>query len=161
MKLRILCLLSICFLGIFVLTGCGGAEGKLKGKTFSAEMNGEILGQLTFKENGVIDVKGNNSETGSVSYEIIDEGKVEYLKILDTVNKASVSDFLSGDTAHFRSEKDKYIFYWKFNEKEMKLESLALEEGNNVIRDFEGKKPDLSKLKEVKKEDTIKLIEEK
>nr|WP_263314238.1 hypothetical protein [Mammaliicoccus sp. Marseille-Q6498] len=160
MKLRILCLLSICFLGIFVLTGCGGAEGKLKGKTFSAEMNGEILGQLTFKENGVIDVKGNNSETGSVSYEIIDEDGEEFIKIFNRPSTVNISDFL-GNTAEFESEKDKYIYYWKFNEKEMKLESLALKKDDDSIRYFKDKKPELSKLEELDKERTIKLIEEK
>nr|WP_263314240.1 hypothetical protein [Mammaliicoccus sp. Marseille-Q6498] len=158
MKLRILCLLSICFLGIFVLTGCGGAEGKLKGKTFSVEANGHIPGQITFKENGVLEIKGNGpGQVGSASYEIVKEDGQEYVLIS---NRPEGENLLTSTGSWVNKDKVR-VYVRRFNEKEMKLEEMTLKKGDDSISDFEDKKPKLSKLEESDKESTIKLIEEK
>nr|WP_263314241.1 hypothetical protein [Mammaliicoccus sp. Marseille-Q6498] len=159
MKLRILCLLSICFLGVFVLTGCGGAEGKLKGKTFSLEVNGQIPGQITFKENGVLDIKDTGlGKTGSASYEIVKEDGKEYVLIS---NRPKGENIL-GQTSGWDNKDGVSIYCWRFNDEKMELESIMWKKSEDLsITDFKDKKPELSKLNEVDKEYTMRLIEEK
>ncbi|MCY1027812.1 hypothetical protein OWI80_04445 [Mammaliicoccus sciuri] len=143
---------------LVVLSGCGkGAEGKLVGNTFSVEVNNKILGKLTFKDNGVLDIKNDlYNSSGSAKYEIIEEDGLEYVVI--SSRPSYVEDFL-GRTALAGKDTSKY--YWRINSEEMKLESLALKKSErSVIIDFDDKKPNLSSLTEYYKENSIKLIEE-
>lgn len=122
------------------------------GKTFSLEINGKIPGQITFKDNGILDIKNNvYNHKGSAKYEIIEEDGEDYVVISD--RPAHVEDFL-GSTAV--TEKDIPKHYWRFNKEKMKLESLAYRKSErNVVTYFDDKKPKLSSLKEINKEDSM------
>lgn len=77
---------------LVTLTACGkGAEGQLKGKSFElVEESGDVLGDITFEDNGEYRVKDKDpfSGEGVGKYEVVSKEDKDYLLIKSTPDNA-------------------------------------------------------------------------
>lgn len=156
-------LVSIAVLSLFVLivlSGCGkGAEGKLVGNTFSFQLDGEIPGTITFKDNGLLVVKESSTNYSiSANYEIEEVDGREYVVISNTPKGGNIINMTQG----IKESKDVTKNYWYFDSDTLTLKSLDKTIHNAF--DKNGYLKDKKYLKDLKfGEDRrhIKLIEEK
>ncbi|MFY2153709.1 hypothetical protein ACOSZA_12360 [Mammaliicoccus sciuri] len=155
-------LLSLLVLSMFVLvilSGCGkGAEGKLVGKTFSIQVDGEIPGKYTFKDNGLLEIKDNSTNlSGSASYEFEEVDGKEYVVFWNRPD----GERILGKSVALKESKDLFKDYWFYDEDSNTLK--ALDNSGTKFIDNHGYLKDKKYLKNLKFEDDkyhIKLIEE-
>lgn len=82
-KLKRVCVVVMSLVVLVTLTACGkGAEGQLKGKSFElVEESGDVLGDITFEDNGEYRVKDKDpfGGEGVGKYEVVSKGDKDYL----------------------------------------------------------------------------------
>lgn len=155
-------LVSLVVLSLFVLvvlSGCGkGAEGKLVGNTFSFQLDGEIPGTITFKDNGLLVAKESSTNYSiSLNYEFEKIDGKEYVVFTNRPHGEKV--FRNSVT--LKKSKDDYKIYWLYDKDSNTLKSLD-DSGSKYV-DKDGHLKDTKYLKDLKfGEDKyhIKLIEE-
>ncbi len=156
-------LVSLIVLSLFVLvvlSGCGkGAESKLVGKTFSIQVDGEIPGKFTFKDNGLLEIKDNSTNfSESANYEFQEVDGKEYVVFW---NRPQGERFLRPSQS-IKESKDVIKKYWYFDSDSLTLKSLK--KTNPSFFEKGGYLKDKKYLKDLKfgeDKEYIKLIEEK
>ncbi len=157
---KLVSLLVLSMFVLVVLSGCGkGAEGKLVGKTFSFQVDGEIPGTFTFKDNGLLMMKDSSGSSAiTVNYEFQEVDGKEYVVFW---NRPQGERFLRPSQS-IKESKDVIKKYWYFDSDSLTLKSLK--KTNPSFFEKGGYMKDKKYLKDLKfgeDKEYIKLIEEK
>lgn len=123
---------------LVTLTACGkNAEGQLKGQSFElVEESGDVLGDITFEDNGEYRVKDKDlfGGEGVGKYEVVSKGDKDYLVF------NSVPDDV-GEYLTLTDDDLDYHYVWEYNLDNMSVIPISLEkdDGNTYnLDDFEG-----------------------
>ncbi|ASE35695.1 hypothetical protein [Mammaliicoccus sciuri] len=111
-KLKRVCVVVMSLFVLVMLTACGkGAEGQLKGESFElVEESGDVLGDITFEDNGEYRVKDKDSFGGEGvgKYEVVSKGDKDYLLFKSVPDNAG--DYFRDSLEKTNEENDAFIW---------------------------------------------------